>query len=57
MKVPTYKSQTRRSNISGAEQLSVRANPGAFSQAADASLAFSQTAQRASLNALQNAHI
>ena len=55
MKVPTYKSQTRRSNISGAEQLSVRANPGAFSQAADASLAFSQTAQRASLNALQNA--
>ena len=55
MKVPTYRSQTQRSNISGAEQLQVRAAPGQFAQAAQASFEFATTAQRASLNALDNA--
>ena len=55
MKVPTYRSQTQRSNISGAEQLQVRAAPGQFAQTAQASFDFATTAQRASLNALDNA--
>ena len=53
MKVPTYRSQTQRSNISGAEQLQVRAAPGQFAQTTQASFDFATTAQRASLNALE----
>lgn len=53
MKVPTYNRQTARSTVTGARQLSVQANPGAFAQAAQATARLGEAAQTASLNALQ----